>query len=103
MLPTRDKFAGLALTALSLTLPAQSQVAPSGPPPNGPSETSDLRSGANSFTEAQVKDRLERFGYSDVSALQKDDDGIWRGRATYGGKPFVIGVDYRGAVLRTEP
>jgi len=38
--------------------------------------------GANSFTEAQAKSRIEAAGYSNVSGLTKDKDGIWRGKAS---------------------
>jgi len=35
--------------------------------------------GANSFTEGQAKDRALAHGFSSVSDLKKDGDGIWRG------------------------
>ena len=35
--------------------------------------------GANSFTEKQAKDRVLAHGYRNVSPLQQDADGIWRG------------------------
>jgi len=37
--------------------------------------------GANSCTQAQAKTRIEDTGYSNVSALTRDDKGIWRGSA----------------------
>src|SRR5690242_6967702 len=40
--------------------------------------------GANSFTESQAQSRLRDQGFSDVSALEKDQDGVWRGKATKG-------------------
>jgi hypothetical protein len=93
-----------ARTALVVTalggFTANAQVAPSGPPPDGPPETSELRSGANSFTESQARDRLERSGYSDVTSLRKDGQGIWRGEARYGSQAVTVGLDYRGAILR---
>lgn len=100
---TRFVPAALLAAALGSGLPALAQVAPSGPPPNGPPATSDLQPGANSFTEAQVKSRLETQGYSDVTGLHKGDDGFWRGRASFGGKSVSIAMDYRGAIVRTEP
>ena len=42
--------------------------------------------GANSFTEGQAKDRAVAAGLTDVGALTKDGDGIWRGPATQDGK-----------------
>jgi hypothetical protein len=55
--------------------------------------------GANSFTEGQAKDRAEAYGFSNVSGLKKDDDGIWRGSAVQDGKPVQIAVDYKGNVV----
>jgi hypothetical protein len=36
-----------------------------------------------------------------VSDLKKDDDGIWRGTASQGGKSVQIAVDYKGNVVTT--
>ena len=55
--------------------------------------------GANSFTEAQAKSRVEKAGYSNVSGLSKDKDGIWKGTASKGGTPVDVGVDYLGNVV----
>jgi len=62
-------------------------------PQSGP-----LVPGANSFTEAQAQDRIKNAGYADVSGLAKDDKGIWRGKATKGGKPVSVGLDYQGNI-----
>ena len=56
-------------------------------------------SGANSFTESQAKDRIMATGLSDVSALKKDDKGVWRGTATDGSKKTNVAVDYKGNVV----
>jgi hypothetical protein len=55
--------------------------------------------GANSFTEAQARDRAQARGFADVSALKKDDSGIWRGSASMDGREFSLAVDYRGNVV----
>jgi putative membrane protein len=55
--------------------------------------------GANSFTEAQAKSRIEGAGYSDVSALAKDDNGIWRGQANKDGKIVSVALDFQGNVV----
>ena len=55
--------------------------------------------GANSFTEAQAKSAIEKAGYADVSALTKDDNGIWRGTASKDGKSTPIALDYQGNVV----
>jgi hypothetical protein len=57
--------------------------------------------GANSFTEGQAKDRAVAHGFKEISDLKKDDDGIWRGRASENGKPVEIAVDYKGNVVTT--
>jgi hypothetical protein len=65
--------------------------------------------GANSFTEAQAKSRIEAAGYSNVSDLTKDKDGIWRGKAskasttvgstTLGSTTVGVALDYQGNVV----
>lgn len=57
-----------------------------------------LNSGANSFTEAQARSRLQHHGYSQVSTLTKDQDGIWRGSAMRNGTQVQVSVDYKGNV-----
>jgi len=58
--------------------------------------------GANSFTEGQAKDRaVGHGGVESVAGLKKDDDGIWRGTGTQGGKTVQIAVDYKGNVVTT--
>ena len=55
--------------------------------------------GANSFTEGQAKDRALSHGLTDVGALKKDDDGVWRGSAKQDGKPVEVAVDFKGNVV----
>jgi hypothetical protein len=60
--------------------------------------------GANSFTEGQAKDRALSHGMTGVSALKKDDDGIWRGTAQQDGKPVQVAIDFKGNVVpQTAP
>jgi hypothetical protein len=65
-----------------------------------PAETKAPQPGANSFTEAQAKSRLEANGYSAVSELKKDESGIWRGKATHAGHPVDVSLDYQGNIVR---
>ncbi|MER8696199.1 DUF4142 domain-containing protein [Mesorhizobium opportunistum] len=58
--------------------------------------------GANSFTEAQAKSRIEGAGYTNVSKLAKDDQGIWRGQATKAGESLAVGLDYQGNVVASK-
>jgi hypothetical protein len=55
--------------------------------------------GANSFTEHQAKKRLEAYGFRNVSELAKDEDGIWRGRASKNGQIVSVAVDYQGNLV----
>lgn len=55
--------------------------------------------GANSFTQAQAKDRALAHGLTDVTGLAKDADGIWRGKAMQNGKQVNVAVDYKGNVV----
>lgn len=52
--------------------------------------------GANSFTMGEAKTRLERNGYSNVSSLTKDNDGVWRGQAQKNGQQTTVWLDYKG-------
>jgi len=40
--------------------------------------------GANSFTETQAKDRIEKAGFTQVTGLRKDAQGIWHAAAKKG-------------------
>ena len=55
--------------------------------------------GANSFTEVQAKDRAMAAGFTSVSSLVKDGDGIWRGSAMKDGKTAKIAIDFKGNVV----
>jgi|SRR5271165_237212 len=55
--------------------------------------------GANSFTRGQAMSRIEKAGYSHVSGLAKDKDGIWRGIASKDGASVHVALDYQGNVV----
>lgn len=57
---------------------------------------SALEQGANSFTEGQARTRIESAGFTNVTDLKKDGQGIWRGKAKKGSKSVEIGFDYKG-------
>jgi hypothetical protein len=48
---------------------------------------------------AQAQSRIEAAGYSDVSGLAKDKDGVWRGTASKGGASSDVSLDYQGNVF----
>jgi hypothetical protein len=54
--------------------------------------------GRNSFTEAQARGRMAKAGYSGISKLAKDDNGVWQGTAMHRGKRVHVGLDYKGNV-----
>ena len=55
--------------------------------------------GAASLGEDQVKSRIEGKGYSNVSGLQKDNHGIWRGKAIMkDGSPVAVILDLEGNI-----
>ena len=58
--------------------------------------------GANSFTESQARNRLAEHGYSNVSGLTKDDQSIWRGKATKDGMLVSVALDYQGNIVPTK-
>ena len=91
--------AGLFTTAVSAqTLPAQSGPNNNAVNSSGQNNSNAPVAGRNSFTERQAKSKIEGAGYSDVSDLKKDDNGVWRGKATKGGKTASISVDFQGNV-----
>ena len=55
--------------------------------------------GANSFTEAQARERIEAKGFTSVSGLKKDDQSIWRGTAMKDGQTVNVALDYKGNVV----
>ena len=88
----------LASSALAQNPPAKNE------PGNNAVNSSDKKNsnapvaGANSFTEGQAKSRIEEAGYSAVSDLKKDDNGVWRGKASKGGTTTGVSIDFQGNV-----
>ena len=74
--------------------PTPAVVTPNTPPPPGAAPAE----GANSFTEGQAKSRLESNGFSNVTGLSKDGQGVWRGKAAKGGQTVDVSVDYQGNI-----
>ena len=69
------------------------------PGTNNPPTTATPVAGANSFTEAQARSRIEAAGYTDVKELRKDDQGVWRGTAMRNGSSTPVGLDFQGNVV----
>jgi hypothetical protein len=96
----------VALAMASTSAFAQpAQNAPGNNAVNSPGQNNSSApvAGANSFTEGQAKSRIEAAGFTNVSGLKKDDQGVWRGKATKGGTAAVdVNVDFQGNVNPTK-
>ena len=82
---------------------AQNPPAQSGPNNNAVNSSGQNNSnapvaGRNSFTESQAKSKIEEAGYTSVSELKKDDNGVWRGKASKGGSSSEVSLDFQGNV-----
>jgi len=65
--------------------------------PNGPIRRTLPSS--DSLNEDQAKSRIEAKGYSNLSGLQKDNRGIWRGKATMkDGRSVAVILDLAGNI-----
>ena len=93
----------LAIAAAAVALVSGAVVAqtttttPSASPQSGTQQPPVA--GANSFTEAQAQDRIEKAGFTEVKGLKKDDQGIWRGSAMQSGKQVNVALDFQGNVV----
>ena len=96
----------IAAALVAVAIPAVAQQRPATPDantpavnaPNSPPNPGAPVAGANSFTEGQAKSRLETNGFSNVSNLAKDANGVWRGKAVKGGQSMDVSVDFQGNV-----
>jgi hypothetical protein len=84
---------------------AEAQNPPAQPGPNngavnspGQNNSNAPVAGRNSFTEGQAKSKIEGAGYTNVTELKKDDNGVWRGKASKGGSAAAVSVDFQGNV-----
>jgi hypothetical protein len=98
----------LLIIAAVVTITAGSSFAQNPPAQSGPNNNAVNSSGqnnsnapvagANSFTEGQAKSRIEGAGYSNVTDLKKDDNGVWRGKAQKAGTTTGVSIDFQGNV-----
>jgi hypothetical protein len=92
-------IAAIAVPAAAQQRPANRDAnTPAVNTPNSPPNPGAPVAGANSFTESQAKSRLETNGFSGISGLQKDANGVWRGKANKGGQSVNVSVDFQGNV-----
>ena len=103
----RKSFIIGAVVALGVSAAsAQTQNPPAQSGPNNPAVNTTQGNtanqpvaGANSFTEGQAKSRIEENGFTSVSELKKDDNGVWRGKAMKGGQSVDVSLDFQGNVF----
>ncbi len=55
--------------------------------------------GANSFTVGQARARIQHDGFTQVSGLHRDRQGVWRGKAMKNGQSVNVALDYQGKVF----
>ena len=96
----------VGVIALTLASPVFAQTPTANPDPATPAVTTpDSASpaapakGANSFTEAQARSRIEEKGFTQVTGLDKDSEGFWRGKAMKSGASHDVALDYQGNVF----
>lgn len=89
----------LAATALLGTAAVAQQSVPAAKEPqNNAINRSDKPQPAqpvasrNSFTEGDAQSRIEAKGFTNVTDLQKGDNGVWQGKAMKDGKQVVVSV-----------
>jgi hypothetical protein len=98
--------AALALASMTGLASAQTTTPSTAPADNKPAAATSTNTttpplpGANSFTEAQARERITEAGFKDVKELKKDDQGIWRGMAKKGDTQVNVGLDYKGNVVQ---
>lgn len=100
-----DRRGPLIPLPLRRCLPSSSAIATPATTEISPTSTSQAPSvGADIPEEDQAKSRIEAKGYSNVSGLQKDDRGIWRGDATMkDGRSVVVILDLQGNIYSKLP
>jgi hypothetical protein len=98
----------LTLSALLITGSASAALAQPGADPSAPANpavksandpsNASLAKGHNSFTKGQAKGRIEKAGYTGVTGLALDGDGLWQAQAMKDGQTVHVALDYKGTV-----
>ena len=99
--------AALVATTLALalgSLSAQAQTPAQSGPQNPAIKTTDGNNssmpvkGANSYTMSEARSHIMDKGYTHITMLKKDSEGVWRGMATKDGRRVHVSLDYQGNV-----
>jgi hypothetical protein len=104
--PTSPCYSGTATPSYSAITPyhantPQTSITPysaTAPTLTSPKEAEPKAAG-HSFTADQAKSKIESKGYSNVSDLQRDSKGAWRGKAVKDGKPLSVILDFEGNIV----
>jgi hypothetical protein len=92
----------LALAAASLAAAQTPSPDPSAPPnaaiKSGGAGAQPLAKGHNSFTKSEAKSRIEKAGFTNVTGLALDSDGLWQATASRDGQSLHVALDYKGDV-----
>ena len=96
--------AALALAPATLALAQASPMAQPGAGHNaavkspGRIGNGPLSKGHNSFTKGEARYRIQHAGYTQVTGLMKDSDGLWQAQAMLNGQSVNVALDYKGNV-----
>jgi hypothetical protein len=92
--------AGLMLTGAASAQNPPAKSEPNNNAVNSPGQNNSNApvAGRNSFTEGQARSKIEEAGYTGISDLKKDDNGVWRGKASKSGTATNVSVDFQGNV-----
>jgi hypothetical protein len=88
------------MTSVAFAQGMSAQTSPQNPAVKSPTENNSSMpvAGANSFTQSEATKQIEAKGYTHVTHLKKDKNGVWRGMATKDGQAGPISIDYQGNV-----
>lgn len=99
MKPTPILAAAIAVVgALTLAVPASAASETPAVNTTGVTNPNAPVAGANSYTEGQAQSQIESKGFTQVTGLRQDDNGVWRGKAMKNGHSMNVAVDFQGNV-----
>jgi hypothetical protein len=87
--------------ALAPNEPCSTTTTPNSPTSPAPSvPAANVPQGAvHALTADQARSQIEAEGYSRVTGLQKNDKGIWRGKAIKDGSTVSVTLDTNGTIV----
>lgn len=98
MRATVSGAAAICLIVSGAAAAQQPSDAHNNPAVKSPDTAGAPSAGANSFTKGQAEGRLKKAGYTDITGLAKDKDGLWHAQATKDGKQINVSLDFKGDV-----